>query len=88
VNEALGIRGFEAVLWNGVAAPVGTPKAVIDLLSEVTNKVLKDPVLVDQMNKLAMEPTESTPASAVELIKSETTKWRPVIDALGLKFEQ
>jgi len=87
VNEALGIKGFDAVLWNGVAAPAGTPKAIVDLLSDATNKVLKDPVLVDQMQKLAMEPTESTPASAIELIKYETGKWRPVIEAVGLKFE-
>jgi hypothetical protein len=39
------------------------------------------------MQKLAMEPTESTPASAIELIKYETGKWRPVIEAVGLKFE-
>jgi tripartite-type tricarboxylate transporter receptor subunit TctC len=87
VNEALGIKGFEAVLWNGIAAPAGTPKAIIDLLAAATAKVLKDPVLVDQLNKLAMEPTDSTPESATEFIKEEMARWRPVIEKTGLRIE-
>jgi tripartite-type tricarboxylate transporter receptor subunit TctC len=87
VNEALGIKGFEAVLWNGIAAPAGTPKAIIDLLAGATAKVLKDPVLVDQLNKLAMEPTDSTPESATEYIKEEMARWKPVIEKTGLRIE-
>jgi tripartite-type tricarboxylate transporter receptor subunit TctC len=87
VNEALGIKGFEAVLWNGIAAPAGTPKAIIDLLAAATAKVLKDPVLVDQLNKLAMEPTDSTPESATEYIKEEMARWKPVIEKTGLRIE-
>jgi tripartite-type tricarboxylate transporter receptor subunit TctC len=87
VNEALGIKNFEAVLWNGIAAPAGTPKAIIDLLAAATAKVLKDPVLVDQLNKLAMEPTDSTPESATEFIKEEMARWKPVIEKTGLRIE-
>jgi len=87
VNEALGIKNFEAVLWNGIAAPAGTPKAIIDQLAAATAKVLKDPLLVDQLNKLAMEPTDSTPESATEFIKEEMARWRPVIEKTGLRIE-
>jgi tripartite-type tricarboxylate transporter receptor subunit TctC len=87
VDEALGIKGFEATLWNGVAAPAGTPKAVIDTLSAATAKVLKDAGLQEQLTKLAMESSDSTPASATEYIKTETRKWKPVIDATGVKLE-
>jgi tripartite-type tricarboxylate transporter receptor subunit TctC len=87
VNEALGIKGFEAVLWNGIAAPAGTPKAIIDLLAAATAKVLKDPVLVDQLKQLAMEPTDSTPESATEYIKEEMARWKPVIEKTGLRIE-
>ncbi len=87
VNEALGIKDFEAVLWNGIAAPAGTPKAIIDQLAAATAKVLKDPVLVDQLNKLAMEPKDSTPESATEFIKEEMARWKPVIEKTGLRIE-
>jgi tripartite-type tricarboxylate transporter receptor subunit TctC len=87
VDEALGIKGFEAILWNGVAAPVGTPAAVIDALAAATVKVLRDPAMQEQLSKLAMDSMDTTPASAVEFIKSEMAKWKPVIDATGLKIE-
>ena len=87
VDEALGIRGFEAILWNGVAVPTGTPRPVIDALAAATAKVLKDPSVQEQLSKLAMEAMDTTPASAIEYIKSETAKWKPVIEATGLKID-
>lgn len=87
VDEALGTKGFEAVLWNGVAAPTGTPAAIVDALAAATAKVLKDPAMQEQLSKLAMESMDTTPATAVEFIKSEMTKWRPVVEATGLKIE-
>jgi tripartite-type tricarboxylate transporter receptor subunit TctC len=87
VDEAIGSRGFAAILWNGVAVPAGTPKSVVDALSAATEKALKDPAMQEQLAKLAMESMETTPAAATEFIKSETAKWRPVIEATGLKIE-
>ena len=87
VNEVLGIKSFEAVLWNGVATPSGTPKQVIDILASATSKVIKDPNFIDQLRQLAMEPMETSPETATEYIKIEMQKWKPVIDKTGLKIE-
>jgi tripartite-type tricarboxylate transporter receptor subunit TctC len=87
VDEALGTRGFAAILWNGVAAPAGTPAAIIDALSAATAKVLKDPAMQEQLSKLAMESMDLTPAASAEFIKSETAKWKPVVEATGLRIE-
>ena len=86
-DEALGTKGFEAVLWNGVAAPAGTPRAVIEQLSAATARVLKDPAMVKQLNELAMEANDSTPASAAEYVRAQTAKWKPVIEATGMKLD-
>lgn len=87
VDEALGIKGFEAILWNGVAVPAGTPAVAIDTLSAATAKVLKDPAMQEQLSKLAMESMDLTPAASTEFIKSETAKWKPVVEATGLRIE-
>jgi len=87
VNEALGIKDFEAILWNGLVAPAGTPKAVIDVLAAATAKTLKDPSVQEQLSKLAMESMDTTPAAALEYIKSEITKWKPVVEATGVKID-
>jgi tripartite-type tricarboxylate transporter receptor subunit TctC len=42
VDEALGTKGFEAILWNVVAAPPGTPPAILEALSSATAKVMSD----------------------------------------------
>jgi len=87
VDETLGIKGFEAILWNGVAVPAGTPAAVVETLSAANAKVLKDPVMQEQLSKLAMESMDLTPAASTEFIKSEAAKWKPVVEATGLKVE-
>ncbi|MFZ9439581.1 MAG: tripartite tricarboxylate transporter substrate-binding protein, partial [Hylemonella sp.] len=87
VNEALGIKNFEAVLWNGGAAPLGTPKSIIDILAAATAKVLKDPALIEQLNKQAMEANDSTPESAAAYIKDEMVKWKPVVEKTGLRID-
>ena len=87
VDEALGTKGFEAILWNGVAAPAGTPQPIVEALSAATAKVLKDPSMQAQLSKLAMESMDLTPAASTEFIKSEMAKWRPVVEATGLKIE-
>jgi len=89
VDEALGIRGFEALLWNVVVAPAGTPAAVIETLSQATAKVMGDTALQEQLAGLGIETvTGSTPASAAAYIRAEMAKWKPVIDASGVKVAE
>ena len=88
VDEALGTQGFEAVLWNVVAAPEGTPAPVLEALSAATAKVMADSSLREQLASLGIEPqTGSNPRAATAYIQSEMTRWRPVIQALGVKLQ-
>jgi len=88
VDEALGTKGFEAVLWNVVAAPAGTPASVQNVLAEATRKVMADPSFRAELAKMAIEPTvDSNPAAAAAYIRAEMQKWKPVIDATGIKSE-
>lgn len=85
VDEALGTRGFEAVLWNVVAGPAGMPAAVLEALSAATAKVMGDAALQASLANLAIEPqVGSNPAAAANYIRSEMARWKPVIDAAGI----
>jgi tripartite-type tricarboxylate transporter receptor subunit TctC len=89
VDEALGTRAFEAVLWNVVAAPEGTPPAVLETLASATAKVMSDPSMREQLANLGIEPqTGSSPQAATAYIQTEMTRWRPVVDAMGIKLQQ
>ena len=88
VDEALGTRAFEAVLWNVVAAPEGTPAPVLEALAAATGKVMADASLRESLANLGIEPqTGSGPAAATAYIRSEMARWKPVIDGLGVKLQ-
>jgi tripartite-type tricarboxylate transporter receptor subunit TctC len=44
--------------WNGISAPAATPRDVVNRLHDVTNEVLKDPVLQERLAKLGVEPAQ------------------------------
>ncbi len=88
VDEAIGTRGFEARLWNTLAAPAATAAPIIQSLSAATAKVMSDASLHEQLARLAIEPTmSSSPAMARAYIHAEMTKWRPVVEATGMKID-
>ncbi len=87
VDEAIGTRGFESVLWNVIAAPAKLPPAVTAALAAATTKVMTDASLHQQLSALAIEPnTDSSPAAATAYIRAEIEKWRPVVEASGIKL--
>lgn len=88
VDEALGTKGFEAILWNVVAAPPGTPAPVLEALSAATAKVMGDASLRESLAKFAITAeTGSNPAKATAYMRSEMERWKPVVDAAGIKLD-
>lgn len=88
VDEALGTKGFEAILWNVVAAPPGTPAPVLEALSAATARVMADASLRESLAKFAIQAeTGSNPARAVAYMRSEMERWKPVVDAAGIRIE-
>jgi tripartite-type tricarboxylate transporter receptor subunit TctC len=88
VDEALGIKGFEAGLWNVVAAPAGTPQPIIKKLNEATRRVVSDPVFGDQLHQIGIDPiTDSTPETARVFIEKERARFKPVVDSSGVQMD-
>ena len=65
--------------WQGLIAPKGTPKAVIDKLNTAVNQILKDPKMKDFILEQGNEVGGGTPEDFAELIKSESSKWSVVV---------
>ncbi len=86
LDEA-GLKGFQVGVWNGVYAPKGTPKAVIDKLAAAAQAALKEPDFRKRMSDLGATvyaPEQSTPAALGVQLKSEIDRWTPVIKAAGV----
>jgi putative tricarboxylic transport membrane protein len=82
-----GLPGFEVAVWNGLYAPKGTPKQVIDTLSRALQEALQDPALRQRFAELGTEPAtkdQATPESLRLKLKSEIEKWGPIIKKAGV----
>ena len=81
-----GLKDFEVVVWHGVYAPKGTPKAVIDRLNVALRAALKDQDMVNRMKDLGADvvpESKQSPEGLQTWLKSEIDKWGPVIKASG-----
>ncbi|MBU3608615.1 Bug family tripartite tricarboxylate transporter substrate binding protein [Polynucleobacter nymphae] len=83
----IGYPKVEVLNWQGLIAPKGTPKAIIDQLNAAANEALKDPVLRELMLSQGNEIGGGTPAEFAALIKSESTKWSAVVKTANIKPE-
>src|SRR5882762_10251705 len=76
-----GVPGYEASAWNGVAAPLRTPRAVIDRLNKEINGAVGAPDVKQRLQDLGVDAQGSTPEALRDLLVSETAKWKKVVEA-------
>src|SRR5215467_7279562 len=76
-----GVPGYEASAWNGVAAPLRTPQAVVERLNREINAAVVDPAVRERLLGLGVDPRGSTPVQLHDLLVSETAKWKKVVEA-------
>ncbi len=83
----LGYPKVEVLNWQGLIAPKGTPKAIIDKLNAAANEALKDPQLRELMLSQGNEIGGGSPAEFASLIKAESAKWSAVVKTANIKPE-
>jgi len=82
--DAAGVKGYEVVSWNGVGAPKGTPKDVIDTMNKAIGEVLAMPDVKAQFATVGVEAHSSTPDELMIKLKSDIQKWNEVVDKAGI----
>ena len=86
VAEA-GVPGYEAIEWNGVMVPAGTPPAVVRRIHQSLSKVLAAPAMKERIVGVGAEVVGSSPEEFTAFIKSEFTAWAKVIKEVGITVE-
>jgi tripartite-type tricarboxylate transporter receptor subunit TctC len=82
-----GVPGFDLVVWNALAAPRGTPPAVVARLAEAVDAALGDPEMARRLADLAAVapgPEERGPQAPGALIGRDVAKWIEVVRRAGL----
>jgi tripartite-type tricarboxylate transporter receptor subunit TctC len=83
-----GLPGFELVAWQGVVAPAGVPRPIVEQLAAQIAKLVADAATRDKLTALSLEPlTGSTPDSFSAYIRAEVERWAAVVKASGAEAE-
>ena len=82
-----GVPGYEFETWFVVAAPKGTPRAIVDTLNSHIRKVMTPPEQVKLYEERGVTVIASSPEEAVAHLEREQKKWGRVIKERGIKAE-
>jgi tripartite-type tricarboxylate transporter receptor subunit TctC len=82
-----GVPGYQAVIWNGVLAPAGTPKPILERLSRDVAETMRSPEASKRYAALGAETIGSTPQEFARFLRAEIDQYAKVIKAAGLKQE-
>jgi tripartite-type tricarboxylate transporter receptor subunit TctC len=80
-----GVPGYEASAWNGVAAPLRTPPAVVERLNREINAAVVLPDVRERLLGLGVDPKGSTPEGLRNVLVSEIGKWQKVIETAKIE---
>jgi len=80
-----GLKGFQAVAWNGLSAPARTPKEAIVRIQETTARIVRSPELAEQLKRDGSDPVGSSTAEFQNHLRDEVVKWKRVLDRAGIK---
>ena len=82
-----GLPGYEMTSWNGVLAPAGTPRAIIDRLNAVIVRALPQPDIAERLAGDGSEFGKNTPEQFSAFVRAEQAKWRKVIQTANIKID-
>ena len=87
VAESANLPEFEAVFWQGMVVPAGTPKPIIDKLEKAIAKIAADPEMIERFKQQGVDIRSSTPAEFKAFYNKEEKRWVTLIKEQGIKAE-
>jgi tripartite-type tricarboxylate transporter receptor subunit TctC len=79
-----GVPGYESESWNGVAAPVKTPPAIIERLNKEVRAAVAAPDVKKRLQDLGIDARAGTPEQLRERLVADIAKWRAVIEKANI----
>jgi tripartite-type tricarboxylate transporter receptor subunit TctC len=83
----LGLKDFDAVGWNGLLAPAGTPRDIVARLNTEVVRVLRIPEVRDQLTSQGADIVGNSPEQFAAWIRAEVRKWAEVVKVSGAKID-
>ena len=82
-----GVTGYQALQWFGIAAPTGTPKAVIDRLNTSITTILAMPDVRNRFTELGFDIVGGKPEDFGAYLRAENESWKKIANIAGAKLD-
>jgi tripartite-type tricarboxylate transporter receptor subunit TctC len=82
------VPGYEAVIWLGIMAPTGTPKAVVDRLNAEMTKIAARPDVKKNWQDQGAVPMVMSPAEFERYMNEDIAKWAKIVKLSGARPDQ
>jgi tripartite-type tricarboxylate transporter receptor subunit TctC len=83
--EEAGLPDFQIMNWQGLFAPFGTPKPIVDKIAQVVADVVRKPEIRERLAKVGFDARGDGPAAAAEQVRTNVARWSDVIVRAGIK---
>jgi tripartite-type tricarboxylate transporter receptor subunit TctC len=78
---------FDVKTWNGVIAPAGVPKAIIDKLAFEIGQMMQKQDIRDKLDSVGVTSQYNDPEQFLAMIKSDQAMYLKVIKANNIRIE-
>jgi tripartite-type tricarboxylate transporter receptor subunit TctC len=81
------LPGYEATAWQGLFAPAGTPRPVIDKLAVEVRRILETPEVASSLEAVGAEPAPMPPDAFAAFTRTERAKWKELVTIAGVRVD-
>jgi tripartite-type tricarboxylate transporter receptor subunit TctC len=78
-------KGIDLAAWQGIAAPLGTPPAIVERLNAELNKALATPELADQLTQVGVTPRPMPVAELAAFLRADAPRWAEIVKRAGIE---
>lgn len=82
-----GVPGYAFDSWIGILGPAGIPRATVDAINAAVGKLLKDPIILERLDKQGVVPQAMTPEGFAELLRADYDKMARVVKISGARID-
>ena len=83
--EEAGLPGFTTRTWNGLVAPAGTPKEIVERIAQEIARAVKDPAFVARLGALGVNPVGNSPEECAAMIAADIQFWAEAVKLAGVQ---
>ena len=82
-----GVAGYESGVWMALFAPAGTPRAIVEKINAASNRILREPALISEYQRIYMQPGGGTPEQLGRLLSDDTERLGKLVKTAGVRID-